>query len=393
MSEVTPPEEVKKKGVSRRGILIGGAAGVAGIAAITLLGRGGGGGSTADCITTDLSDTEAVLNVSNWPEYIDEDDGDYKSTLTQFQESTGIQVNYTADVNDNVEFFAKVRNQLGACQPTGRDMFMLTDWMAARMIDAGWIQQLDKANVPNLDKNLISSLRGVGWDPNRDYSAPWQSGFTGIAYNKSLVGEVGSIDELLTRSDLKGKVTMLTEMRDTMGLLLLSGGADPANFTSDEWGVAIEKLAKARTDGQIRAFTGNEYVNDLANGNIAACVAWSGDVAAAEDENLVFLPPEEGLMIWSDNMLVPVQGNHKANAEKWIDHYYDPKIAAELAAYVWYVCPVEGAREEMEKIDPSLVDNPLIFPTEDYLAQTHGFMALDEDQAAQYEKDFADVIG
>lgn len=394
MADVAEPEELKKKGVSRRAFIVGGTAGVAGVGAALWLARGGGaGGGTAGCITTDLSGTEATLAVSNWPEYIDEDDGDYLSTLTVFQQQTGIQVAYNADVNDNVEFFSKVRGQLGACQPTGRDMFVLTDWMAARMIDAGWIQKFDKANVPNLDANLISSLRAPGWDPNREYSAPWQSGFTGIAYNKSLVGEVRTMDELLTRSDLKGKVSMLTEMRDTMGLIMLSNGADPSNFTDADWSAALEKLSKARADGQIRAFTGNEYINDLAAGNIAACVAWSGDVAAAEDENLVFLPPEEGMMIWSDNMLVPVQGNHKANAEKWIDYYYDPAVAAKLAAYVWYVCPVEGAREEMESIDPSLVDNPLIFPTEDYLSQTHGFMALEDSKASGYERDFADVTG
>jgi spermidine/putrescine transport system substrate-binding protein len=387
------PEEEPKKGISRRGFIIGGAVAAAGAGAFYLSSRGGGGGNSADCITTDLSATEAKLAISNWPEYIDVDDGDYISTLTQFQNATGIAVAYTADVNDNNEFFAKVRNQLGACQPTGRDMFMLTDWMAARMIDAGWIQKLDKANIPNVDKNLISSLQGVGWDPNREYSAPWQAGFTGIAYNKSLVGEVRTIDELLTREDLKGRVTMLTEMRDTMGLLMLSDGADPSNFTDDNWNTAIEKLTKARADGQIRAFTGNEYINDLAAGNIAACVAWSGDVAAADDENLVFLPPEDGMMVWADNMLVPVQGVHKANAEKWIDWYYDPKIAAQLAAYVWYVCPVEGAQQEMESIDPTLVDNPLIFPTPEYLAQTHAFMALSEDQASKYEREFVDVTG
>lgn len=387
------PEEEPKKGVSRRGLLIGGAVAAVGVGAFALASRGGGGGNAADCVTTDLSSTEAKLAVSNWPEYIDVDDGDYVSTLTQFQESTGIAVAYTPDVNDNNEFFAKVRNQLGACQPTGRDLFVLTDWMAARMIDAGWIQKLDKANIPNVDQNLISSLQGVGWDPNREYSAPWQAGFTGIAYNKSLVGEVRTMDELLTREDLKGSVTMLTEMRDTMGLLMLSNGADPSNFTDDDWSAAIEKLSKARTDGQIRAFTGNEYITDLAAGNIAACVAWSGDVAAADDENLVFLPPDEGMMVWADNMLVPVQGMHKANAEKWINWYYDPKIAAELAAYVWYVCPVEGAQQEMESIDPTLVDNPLIFPTPEYLAQTHAFMALTEDQASAYEKEFVDVTG
>lgn len=382
-----------KKGVSRRGLLIGGAAGVAAVGALSFFNTQNRKQVDGDCISVDTSATDKKLSISNWPEYIDEDDGDYVSTLTQFGQDMGIDVSYVADVNDNSEFFAKVVNQLGACAPTGRDMFMLTDWMAARMVQAGWIQKLDKANVPNLDKNLLSSLQGVGWDPNREYSAPWQSGFTGIAYNKSLVGEVGSITDLLTRSELKGRITLLTEMRDTMGLIMLSNGADPANFTDDDFSKALETLDKANAGGQIRAFTGNDYINDLAAGNIAACVAWSGDVAAAEDENLVFLPPEEGMMIWSDNMLIPNQAAHKANAERWIDYYYDPEIAARLAAYVWYVCPVEGAQAEMEKLDPSLVDNPLIFPTADYLAKTHDFMALDEAKANSYEQDFASVSG
>jgi len=340
----------------------------------------------------DMSDTDKKLVVSNWPEYIDTDDDGYESTSTLFAKQYGIDLTYVADVNDNVEFFAKVVNQLGTCQPTKRDLFMLTDWMAARMINMGWIQPLNKENIPNVDKNLISSLRGMDWDPDRTYSAPWQAGFTGIAYNKSLVGEVRTISELLTRPDLKGKITALTEMRDTMGLLLLSEGHDPANFTQSQWENAIDKLTKAKNDGQIRAFTGNEYVNDLANGNIAACIAWSGDVAAADDENLVFLPPDDGMMVWADNMLVPNMASHQRNAERWIDWYYQPEIAALLAAWVWYVCPVEGAREAMEDIDPSLVDNPLIFPTEEYLAQTHPFMALTEAQMREYEGDFADVI-
>jgi spermidine/putrescine transport system substrate-binding protein len=346
------------------------------------------------CRATDRSAVDKRLVVSNWPAYIDEDDpdNDYKSTMTVFQERTGIKVSYTADVNDNNEFFAKVKNQLGACQSTKRDMFMLTDWMAARMIQMGWIQKLDKSKVPNVDANLISSLRGVGWDPNRDYSAPWQSGFTGIAYNKKLVKEVRTMDELLTRDDLRGKVTMLTEMRDTMGLMLLSEGKDPSKFTTADWNVAIDKVRAARHRGQIRAFTGNEYLNDLSAGNIAACVAWSGDIAAAEDENLVFVKPEEGLMIWSDNMIVPNLASHQANAEKWINYYYDPAVAAKLAAYVWYVCPVQGAQAEMEKVDPTLVDNPLIFPTKEFLDATHSFMALEEATMREYEGDFNDVI-
>ena len=380
-------------GMSRRNVLVGGAVGAASLAVLPLFSTPGKQQDPLSCMAPDLSDTELTLNVSNWPEYIDTDDEGYESTLTRFGKQYGLDVQYVADVNDNLEFFSKVVNQLGACQPTKRDMFMLTDWMAARMVKMGWIQPLDKANVPNLDANLISSLQGAGWDPKREYSAPWQAGFTGIAYNKSLVGEVRTMDELLTRPDLKGKVTLLTEMRDTMGLLLLSDGADPANFTQGQWDTSMEKLRKARTDGQIRAFTGNEYVNDLAAGNIAACVAWSGDVAAAEDENLVFLPPEEGMMVWADNMLIPNMASHKLNAERWINFYYDPYIAALLAAWVWYVCPVEGAREQMESIDPTLVDNPLIFPTEEYLAATHAFMALEEYQIREYEGEFADVSG
>ena len=202
-----------------------------------------------------------------------------------------------------------------------------------------------------------------------------------------------SFDELVTRSDLKGRVSLLSEMNDTMGLMLLSEGADPSDFSDDEWQKALDKLNKARSDGQIRSFTGNEYIQDLTAGNIVACEAWSGDVAAAEDENLVFVPAEEGLMIWADNMLVPNKASHKGNAEEWINYYYEPEVAAKLAAYVWYICPVKGAQEAMEKVDSSLVDNELIFPTEKTLSQTHAFMELDAKKEREYQRDFAKAIG
>jgi spermidine/putrescine transport system substrate-binding protein len=348
--------------------------------------------SADECVSKDLSATEKRLVVSNWPEYMDEDDKGYTSTLTEFQKSTGIKVDYSTDVNDNDEFFGKVKNQLGSCTTTKRDMFMLTDWMAARMIQANWIQKLDASKVPNLHANLISGLQNVSWDKNRDYSAPWQSGLTGIAYNKSKVKEVKSFDELLTRSDLKGRISLLTEMNDTMGLILLSEGADPSNFTDAEWQKAMTKLEKAVADEQIRSFTGNEYIQDLSAGNVVACEAWSGDVAAAEDENLVFVTPEEGAMIWADNMLVPNKADHKGNAEKWINYYYEPEVAAKLAAYVWYICPVNGAQEAMEKVDSSLVDNELIFPTEETLSITHSFMALEGKKDREYRGAFADAI-
>jgi spermidine/putrescine transport system substrate-binding protein len=382
--------------LSRRTVLRGGLGAVAGIGSLGVLPLFGSPNrkqSPTSCVAKDLSASDRRLVISNWPAYIDEDDGKTHSTLTDFQESTGIKVSYTADVNDNVEFFAKVVNQLGACQSSKRDMFMLTDWMAARMIQMGWIQKLDADKVPNLHANLIDSLAHVGWDEEREFSAPWQSGLTGIAYNKSKVKEVRSFNDLLTRSDLRGRISLLSEMRDTMGLILLADGADPADFTDAQWQQAMEKLRKARSDGQIRAFTGNEYIQDLSAGNLLACEAWSGDVAAAEDENLVFVAPEEGQMIWADNMLVPNLATHQGNSEKWINYYYEPEIAARLAAFVWYICPVKGAKEAMEKVDPSLVDNELIFPTEATLKTTHTFMALEEFQMRDYEGDFADVSG
>ncbi|MCW2838572.1 MAG: transporter substrate-binding protein [Aeromicrobium sp.] len=342
-------------------------------------------------VAKDVSESDKRLIFSNWPEYIDEDDGDYVSTLTQFEKDTGIDVKYTADVNDNNEFFAKVKNQLGSGTSSKRDLFALTDWMAARMIQVGWIQKLDAAKVPNLHANIIDSLAKPEWDPGRDYSAPWQSGLTGIAYNKAKVGEIKSFKELLTRKDLKGRISMLTEMRDTMGFLLMVNGGDPENFTDDEWQDALDLLKKARSDGQVRSFTGNEYVQDLASGNVLACEAWSGDIANAGDENLVWIPPEEGIMIWADNMLVPNLATHQDNAEAWINYYYEPEVAAKLAAYNSYICPVKGAQEAMQDVDPEQVENELIFPTDKTLSETHRFMALDEATMRNYEGDFADV--
>jgi spermidine/putrescine transport system substrate-binding protein len=345
------------------------------------------------CQATDVSASQKRFVISNWPEYIDEDDKGYVSTPHQFEKDTGIKVSYTADVNDNNEFFAKVQNQLGSCSSSKRDMFVLTDWMAARMIQVGWIQKLDASKVPNLHDNIIDSLKAPGWDKKRDYSAPWQSGLTGIAYNKKKVKEVKSFHDLLTRSDLKGRVSLLTEMRDTMGFALLAVGADPAKFTDAEWQKAIESMRKAKRDGQVRAFTGNDYVQDLSAGNVLAAEAWSGDIANAGDDNLVWIPPEEGVMIWADNMLVPNLATHKTNAEKWINFYYEPEVAAKLAAYNSYICPVKGAQEAMKKVDKDQVDNELIFPTEKTLSVSHRFQALDELRNRTYEKDFSDVTG
>jgi spermidine/putrescine transport system substrate-binding protein len=389
--------------LDRRGFLR--AAGLAGLALgspglLAACGTQGAKQNAESCKSTDLSAKQKSLHFSNWPLYIDEakvNRGGKKvtiyPTLEEFQKQSGIKVDYVTDVNDNSEFFGIVRNQLADCQPTGRDIMVLTDWMAARMVDLGWLQKLDHSKIPNVDKNLVSNLKSPTWDKNRDYSVPWQSGLTGIAYNAKLTKEVRSFDELLTRPDLKGKVSLLSEMHDTMLFMLLLVGADPEKFTEDQFSNAIDRLQKAQDSGQIRAFTGNEYAQDLAKGNVVACEAWSGDIIQLQFDNpdIKFVAPEEGLSLWSDNMLVPNKSEHKTNAEKLMDFYYDPENAAKLAAWVNYICPVDGAKEAMTKIDKSLVDNELIFPGSDLLSKAKNFMGLDQKTEQKYQKQFATV--
>ncbi|WP_406049620.1 spermidine/putrescine ABC transporter substrate-binding protein [Kribbella sp. NBC_00889] len=387
--------------VGRRAVLRGmslSALGLAGGSALAGCGIPPAKQSAGSCVSTDLSGEQKELIFSNWPSYIDEDEENSKApppTLAAFEQQTGIKVTYTADVNDNAEFYAKVRDQLGTCQPCGRDLFALTDWMAARMIGLGWIQKLDHAKIPNVDANLLEQLRAPSWDPNRDHSVPWQTGLTGIAYNAKVTSEVGSFEDLLSREDLKGRITLLSEMPDTMSFMLRLVGANPSNFTDAEWSKALERLEDSVASGQVRRFTGNDYVQDLNAGNIAACEAWSGDVIAMQADNadIKFVVPEEGLALWSDNLMVPNKASHKANAEALMNYYYEPEVAATLAAWVNYICPVEGAQKAMEAVDPELVEDPLIFPDQAMLSKTFAFMPLDTNQAKLYETDFNLAIG
>lgn len=384
-------------GLSRRGLLRTAGVSAMAVSAGGLLASCGTEGTTQtaeSCVSTDISETDKKLFFSNWPLYIDEK-GKRLPTLEAFEAESGIDVTYTTDINDNNQFFAKVRNQLGACEPTGRDIITMTDWMAAKMIGLGWIQELDKANLPNVEANLSDSLREPSWDEGRLHSVPWQSGLTGIAYNAKYTGAVASFDELVTRSDLKGKVTLLSEMGDTMGFMLKLVGADPNEFSDEEWDAALAKLEEIVASGQIRQFTGNDYTRGLANGDILACEAWSGDIIAMQYDNpdIKFVVPTEGLSLWSDNMMVPNKADHKANAEALMNYYYEPEVAARLAAWVNYICPVKGAEEAMGEVDPTLVGNPLIFPTEEDLAKTFAFMSTDSKTREQFDKEFNQVIG
>ncbi|GAA2379010.1 ABC transporter substrate-binding protein [Catellatospora methionotrophica] len=356
-----------------------------------------GASTRAACTAADLSASERAVSFGNWVQYLDVDDSDATRhpTLAAFKARTGIDVSYTEDINDNNEYYGKIRAQLAACQPVDRDIVVFSDWMVNKFLRNGFAQELDPAKTPNYRRNLLPSLKARPYDTELRYAVPWQSGLTGFAVNTRVAKEVRTVDELLTRPDLKGRVTVSMEMPDTMGLLIASLGRDPAAFTPEDFDAALEKLRQAVESGQIRRFTGNEYVQDLAKGDVAAAIAWSGDALQLniEDSKIKFVSPDEGLLIWSDAAVIPVTATHASNAMALLDHYYDPKIAAEVAAWVNYVCPVAGAQDEMVKIDPDLAENKLIFPDEAMLAGVKAFAPLGESEERDYHAKFSAVMG
>ncbi len=383
---------------SRRSFLRGAGLSAAAIGGSSLLAACGTEGARVEadsCRSTDLSAEEKTIVFSNWIGYVDPRKGPDTSTLEKFQQETGITVDYkNGDVNDNETFFAKVSPQLSDCKsPGGRDVFVVTDYMAARMIELGWIQKLDHDNMPNVDANLIDFLKAPDWDPNRDYSVPWQSGMTGICYNSELTDPVSSFEELLTRPDLKGRINLLSEMRDTMLFLLLMEGSDPQKFTADEYTAAIDALKGFVDSGQVRRFAGNDYIDDMKSGDTVACEAWSGDVI-----NLLgggkykWIPPEEGFAIWTDNMLVPNKAEHKENVETMMNFYYDPVNAAKLSAWNYYFCPVDGAQEEIGQFDKSAAKSEFIFLDDQTLETGKQFMSLSDSEETTYQRQFNEVM-
>jgi len=329
--------------------------------------------------------TEIVF--ANWPLYID------KSVIKDFGQRFDATLKYTEEINDNTEFFGKVRQPLEQDRSIGRDIVVLTDWMAARWIRLGYNEPLDRDNIPNA-RNLRRDLVNVPFDRGRRHSLPWQSGMTGIGYDKSKVGELRSMDQLWDPK-FKGRVTALSEARDTLGLILLQQGKDPSTATMDDINGAIEFLDRQNASGQIRRFTGNEYTTDLANGNVAMAIAWSGDMIQlkADNPNLDFVVPESGGMLWSDNMLIPQKAPHPYGAEVVMNYVYDPEVAAKIAAYVNYVTPVDGAREVLARQDPETAENPLIFPDAATLQNLSVFADLDVETEQQMNEAFQAVVG
>jgi spermidine/putrescine transport system substrate-binding protein len=385
--------EARTASLTRRNVLTG--AGI-GAAALSLAACSTGGAAPGPTAAVDKSSTDKNIKWDNWAAYLDEDkDGKTHPTLDAFEKKSGISVKYDVAVDDNNTYYGKVKDQLALGQDIGADLVCLTDWMVSRLINFGYVQNFDLSKIPNA-KNLTPSLQKVDFDPGRKKSLPWQGGFTGICWNKDKVpGGLKSIDDLWDKS-LKGRVGVLSEMRDTTGMIMMQAGVDVSSKWADsKFENAIDVFRKQVSDGQIRNIKGNAYLEDLKSEDTLAAICWSGDITTLNGEagdKWQFAIPEAGGLLWNDNFVIPIGSHKKSASEELINYYYQPEVAAEVAAWVNYITPVVGAKEAMQAIDPTLADNQLIFPDEKTLSSTKVFRTLTGAEESKFGAAFQAVL-
>ena len=340
-----------------------------------------------------------VLNFANWIGYIDIDESGSKyPTLEKFTSETDVTVNYVEAIDGNEDFYAKIQGQLTSNLPTDWDLMVLTDWMVARLVRQGWLEEINLAVTPNFPANLLDNYLGRSFDPDTKFAAPWQSGMTGLGFDAKKTGPLDSL-EILFADTYKGRITYLTEMRDTVGLSAIRLGSDPGTLTQEQFDAALAEVDKAVKAGLVRQIAGNSYVDIMAGGDAVLAIAWSGDVAGLlvpdqkADQDFQFVVAKEGGMLWTDNMCIPKGAKNKAQADSFINFAYDPTNAATIEAYVNYVCPVKGAKEEIVKIDPELAANPLIFPPADITGRLKQFRAVTAEEEQAWSEAFSKVLG
>jgi spermidine/putrescine transport system substrate-binding protein len=387
---------LREQNLTRRDLVQRGSAGALTISSLAYLAACGGGvekSKKEDAKTIPNGQVAKTLAFSNWVLYIDNGDKPKKSkTLNDFKKKYGTTVKYNEEINDNNEFFGKVRPQYSRGNSGGRDIHVVTDWMCNRMNQLGYVQRFNKSQMPNAVKNIEPSVAKPDFDPNRDISMPWQTGQVVVIYRKDLTkGELKSYQDLLDPK-FKGKVTMLTEMRDTVGAMLLMEDKQPENATKQDCLAVCDKLAKLSRDGQIRRFTGNEYTESISKGDTVACLGWSGDAGSLseEDKNIAYAQPSAGFMVFTDSMQIPVGAPQAFTAQKMIDFVYDPEIQAEITKAVLYVPPVKGVDEVIRKQDPEMADDPLVFPD---TSKQHNLKTFPRAEEREIEAAFQKAIG
>lgn len=346
----------------------------------------GGGEKEAEKIKLE-GKPSGSLTISNWPLYID------KGTVPAFEKATGVKVKYIEDINSNEEFFNKMQPLLAQGESGDRSIFVLADYMVTKMHKLGYLQEFDKSGLPNVEKNLAASLKSPPFDPNRDYTVPWQSGMTGIIVNTETAPDVKSICDLFDPK-YKGKVDFLNEVRETVPLVMKCEGVDPNEATEADWMKAIEKIKGAAESGQIRRFTGNDYARDLTSGDAVAVIGWSGDAVQLQEDNpdLEWRMPTEGCMLWSEDMVIPVGAPNPTAAEAWMNFVYEPEVQANIAEYVNYVTPVEGVKPILAKREPKLAENQLIFPSASFTKNCSPTPELEGEEEQKVIKAFDAVL-
>ncbi|MEC4020138.1 polyamine ABC transporter substrate-binding protein [Streptomyces sp. H27-D2] len=349
----------------------------------------------------DRSAKDRNVVFANWPLYIDVDDHDrqLRPTLAAFEKRSGISVDYTEEINDNDEFFGKISPALMNHQSTGRDLIVTSDWMCARFVRLGWVQKMDRARQPNVEKYLDPLLRRPGFDPGRLHTVPWQSGITGIAYNRKKLGREIRHTSELWQDDLRGKVTLLAGLDEAFALLMQGNGTDITRWNADDFHRMTDQVRRLVRDKHIRRFTGNDYIKDLSSGDVLACQAYSGDVIQLQADNpdIEFVVPQEGAELWAESLMIPNLAAHKRNAERLIDYYYQPEVAAALAAWVNYVCPVPAARDVLasskDKETAALAEDPLIFPDDSMRERLVIARDITSQERVEFAKEWNSIVG
>jgi spermidine/putrescine transport system substrate-binding protein len=339
------------------------------------------------------------LVMANWPLYIDKLAGQ-SPTVQSFEEETDIDMEYNVVIDDNEGFFGTIREPLSQGQSTGWDIIVVTDWMIAKMARLGYLEQLHHEELPNFEANAADKFKDPFFDPGNKHSIPWAAGITGIGYDVSLTGrDLTSVQDLFDPA-FEGRVGMFTEMRDTFGLVLLSQGVEPSTATVEDAEQAQQTLLDNRDN--FRGFYGNDYADQLATGNLAVSMAWSGDVfaLALDNPNLRFIVPEEGAMEWTDNMAIPAGAEHPTDAHLFMNYVYDTRIAANITEWVWYESPVAEV-EQIVQADVAdggpgylkkLAESTLVFPTPETEEQLHGYKVLDEEEEGVWNDLFQEVV-